>query len=197
MMLKTVKVANLRPNPFRRLDEYPIVREKVDTLKESINRTGFWGTICGREVGAHVEIAFGHHRLVALRESGVKQVEMIVRELSNEQMLQMMANENLQEYGTSAWVELETVRATIEAFGKGLIVLPEIAKKTAHNIIRHAVHGPVDHAYTKLTVATFLGWTRKGGKGENSLQPNVACGVAFRALDAINAGFLKETDVTG
>ena len=31
-MLQSVAVNQLKPNPFRRLDEYPIIREKVDAL---------------------------------------------------------------------------------------------------------------------------------------------------------------------
>src|SRR5262245_53893149 len=106
-MLKLVRIKDLRPNPFRNLEDYPIHREKVDALKESIASTEFWGTICGRPAGGDaVEIAFGHHRLAALKElmGGTDGVEIIVRKYTNEQMLKMMARENMEEWGTSAWV---------------------------------------------------------------------------------------------
>lgn len=203
-MLKTIAVDRLRPNPFRRLDEYPIIREKVDALKESIAQTGFWGTIVGRERGPDVEIAFGHHRLVALQEGAIDHVEVIVRDLSNEDMLKMMARENMEEWGTSAWVELETIRAVIEAYGKGEITLPKVPKDTRKDAIRDVSYEieirDVSHeigtrSYTTLTVATFLGWTRKH-RGDY-LQPNYACETAFKALDMIDAGYLTEADLKG
>jgi hypothetical protein len=194
-MLRSIDIDNIRPNPFRRLDEYPILREKVEVLKESIAQTGFWGTIVGRPAGDGIEIAFGHHRLVALRELEVGRVEVIVRDLSNEDMLRMMARENLEEWGTSAWVELETIRATIAAYGRGEITLPAVPPKTPQDAIRYVSQCPDSHPYTQSTVATFLGWTRKNH--QDDLRPNYACEVAFQALDLIDAGLLREADVRG
>jgi hypothetical protein len=196
-MLVTVSIRQLKPNPFRRLDEYPIVREKVDALKESITQTGFWGTIVGRPAGRDVEIAFGHHRMIALRESlGLDaEVEVIVRDLTNDQMLQMMARENMEEWGTSFWAEVETVRATVEAFGAGLIDgVPGVTSKTRHNAIRYVEHEGVPHAYTVLAIARFLGWTRDKGKDE---QPDDACKTAFLALDALALGLIEPAALRG
>ena len=191
-MLKRVAIGKLRPNPFRRLDEYPIRREKVDALKKSIGTTGFWGTIVGREVeGGFVEIAFGHHRLVAIHEALGREesVEIIVRDLSNEDMLRMMASENMEEWGALGWVELETIRATIEAADKGLITLPDVGergprRKTSQNAV----------TFSRGAVAQFLGWTRKAN-GDRNPQPNFACEVAFKALDAIDDGLVNEKDL--
>ena len=195
-MLTVVQTANLRPNPFRRLAEYPIIREKIDALKESIDSTGFWGTIVGRpHKGSLVEIAFGHHRLQALKECKIDRVEIIVRDLSNEQMLKMMARENLEEWGTSAWVEIETIRSTIDAYGKGLIELPKVPAKTRKDQIRDVSHGVGTHQYTIGTIALFLGWTRE--HDGDRLQPNYACETAFKALDMIDAGRLREADLKG
>jgi ParB-like chromosome segregation protein Spo0J len=191
-VFKRVSVHQLKPNPFRRLDEYPIIREKVDALKESIAQTGFWGTIVGRPKGPDIEIAFGHHRLVALQEAGVDAVEVIIRDLSNEDMLRMMARENMEEWGTSAWVEIETIRATIDAFGKGEIELPLVSKNTPD---KREVGQNTGLVYTMASVAYFLGWTRKHSGG--TLRPNYACETAFRAIDTIDAGFIAEADIRG
>jgi hypothetical protein len=158
-MLRDVAVADLRPNPFRRLDQYPIRREKVEALKES----------------------------------GITRAQINVRELTNEQMLKMMARENMQEWGTSAGIELETIRAVIDAFGKGEIDLLPVPKKTPADAIRH-VGGNSSKTYTKTTVARFLGWVDKRGNGD---RPNEACDVAFAALDMIGRGLLEEADIEG
>lgn len=193
-MLQKIRVENLRPNPFRRLDEYPIQREKVDALKKSIDTTGFWGTIVGRPADeGFVEIAFGHHRLVAIQECYKPKdaVEIIVRELSNEDMLRMMANENLEEYRSSGWVELETVRATIEAARQGSIKLPDADARGGHSkVLSHICDL---NGYTRASVARFLGWTRKNN-GDGA-RPDLKCEIAFLALEAIDDGLIKEADL--
>jgi hypothetical protein len=158
-MLRRIAIEKLRPNPFRRLDEYPIVREKVEGLKRSIQDTGFWGTIVGRPAEDEaIEIAFGHHRMIALRElmAPGQIVEIIVRNLTNEDMLRMMVNENMEEWGSSAWVEIETVRATIEAYGDGLIAMPPLPDKTRATYIRHVRRNSDAHAYMRTDDASLI-----------------------------------------
>jgi ParB-like chromosome segregation protein Spo0J len=167
-MQKPFALNKIRPNPFRNIDRYPIQREKVEVLKESLRRTGFWENIVAREVKGEAQIAFGHHRLIALHEElGPKtKVPLIVKELDDEAMLQMMARENMEQWATSAVVEQETIRATIEAYAEGRVKLPEISKDTKKAVIRCApsfVQGDdsgdgAKNRYTAVTVAEFLGW---------------------------------------
>jgi hypothetical protein len=71
----------------------------------------------------------------------------------------MMGLENRQEWQSSAWVELETVRATIEAYGRSEIELPHVSKSTRKDRVSN-VDQRSDLHYTRLTVAQFLGWIR-------------------------------------
>ncbi len=191
MTMKTVSVSSLSPNPFRELDDYPIDREKVEALKESIGSTGFWGTIVARKKGAKHQIAFGHHRMVALQELGSKRCEIIIRDLSNEDMVQMMARENLEEYGTNAYIEAQTVESTIRAYGRGEIEIPEPDPKTNQKHIRHAQRGSSEHPYTMQTIANFLGWVGSDG------QPNHCCRVAFHTVDAFMEGIVTRKQLRG
>ena len=54
--------------------------------------------------------------------------------------------------------------------------------------------GKAHHAYTRLSVALFLGWTKKDG---DRLKPNYACAQAFAALELIERKLLKESDFRG
>jgi hypothetical protein len=194
-VLRELAIGKLKPNPFRRLEEYPILRHKVEALKRSIEIVGFWASIVARPAGDEdVEIAFGHHRLVALGEMYPPNhtVTIFMRDLTNEQMLRMMANENMQEWSTSAWVEIETIRATIAAYGQGLIELPPMPAKTSNDHIRYAGQTSVPHTYTKLMIAEFLGWTRAKG---STIQPDDACDVAFMAIDAMEEGLIGASDI--
>ena len=167
-MQKYFPLGKIKPNPFRHMDRYPIQREKVEALKASLRKTGFWENIVAREVDREAEIAFGHHRLVALREElGPKaKIPLIVKDLNDEAMLQMMARENMEDWSTSATVEQETVRAVVEAYTAGRIELPEVPKDTKKTVIRYApsfIQGTVtgdseQRPYTSALVAEFLGW---------------------------------------
>jgi len=90
-----IKVSNLKPNPFRNIDNFPIDREKVEALKTEIEKDDFWDNIVARKSGKKYEIVYGHHRLEALKELGWEKVDLPVKEKDDDQMLRGMINENL------------------------------------------------------------------------------------------------------
>ena len=87
------RIKEIKPNPFRDASRYPINKEKVAALRRSIQTTGFWDNIVARQqVDGKAEIAYGHHRLQALREefSPDHEVDLIIQDLDDEAMLKMM-----------------------------------------------------------------------------------------------------------
>jgi ParB-like nuclease family protein len=165
-----IEVKTLLPNPFRNVDRYSIRQDKVDALKASIEATSFWDNLVARPNGKGHELAYGHHRLEALKELKVKEIDIPIRDLTDETMLKMMANENMEEWGASAVVEQETIRATVQAFADGKIKLPKVAPKdmrgggyrVAPNFGVSRETSKIDgNAYTAETLAKFLGepWT--------------------------------------
>lgn len=120
-MSTKIQLKHLRPNPFRDLAHYPIHREKVEALKASIRTTGFWDNLLVRKAGADFQVAYGHHRLEALKELVKESVideefelELPVRNLDDATMIRVMASENLEEYRVTADLIDETVRVTRE-----------------------------------------------------------------------------------
>jgi hypothetical protein len=112
-----VKVADLLPNPFRKLERYPIDKQKVEDLKTSINDTSFWDNLLARPSPVEsnkYEIAYGHHRMLALFELGIKEVDIPIRDLDNEIMLRIMANENMETWHLDPIVINETILSVIE-----------------------------------------------------------------------------------
>jgi hypothetical protein len=136
-----VKLAQIKDNPYRDRSKFPISRVKVDGLKESMGQTGFWDNVLARPAGNAVigipeeqlpaylasqaaafdasgeplfpvELAYGHHRLEALRELGIEEVDIPVKAINNVNMLQIMANENKGDWASNMSVILETVRQT-------------------------------------------------------------------------------------
>lgn len=103
-----IKVADLRPNPFREIGKYPIDKAKVERLKLSIRETSFWDNVLCRQSNGIYEIAYGHHRLEALKGLGINEVNIPVKKLTDAQMVRIMAEENL-EWLTSPAVVYQTV----------------------------------------------------------------------------------------
>lgn len=196
-------VKDIQPNPFRNMDRYPIRREKVEALRESLRTTGFWDNVVARLVGGKPQIAYGHHRLVALREEfGLnREVELIIKSLDDTAMIRIMSRENLEEWGTSAMVEQETIRSVVLAYAEGKIKLPDPASRTDGAHIRFApsfVAGApvgagrqVAFPYTVQTVADFIGWVRPNGKPWDKVFSSL------HALELIELGILEERDFVG
>ena len=149
------RLADIRPNRFRNIDRYPINREKVEKLKDSIGRTDFWDNLVAR-IGAdgQPEIGYGHHRMVALREMFPPdhEISLIVRDLDDAAMLHVMADENMQEWASSGAVIVETVRAVRD------YLRPSAPARMVNG--QATPNGAVE-------VTAFLGWPR--GRVEDAL----------------------------
>ena len=116
-----IQVKDLKPNPFRNLKKYPIDREKVETLKKTIQETTFWDNIMARKINGHYEIPAGHHRLVALKELGINEIDIPIRDLSDAMMIKIMAYDNIQDWENRPIVIIETVRVARDFLSSELI----------------------------------------------------------------------------
>jgi hypothetical protein len=96
-----VKLRDILPNPYRDYRLYSIRADKVARLVESIRETGLWENVVGRRKGDKVEIAYGHHRIEAAKKlfKPDDTISIIIKDLSDDQMLRMMIRENAEEYG--------------------------------------------------------------------------------------------------
>ena len=197
-----IKLQDVLPNPFRDMDRYPVNQSKIDQLTRSIESTGFWDNVVARQVGNKVEVAYGHHRLSALKAMYDPDVEFdwIVRDLDDEKMLRMMADENLQEWEHSSAIVRETVRAVVLAAASGTIYLQPPAKDTGENKIRYAPSFSYgkrpsssleERPYTSDSIAIFLGQTGKSSLNTTGIR------YALRALSLIENGHVLEKEFAG
>jgi len=117
-----VALKNIRPNPWRYINKgYPIDKAKVDKLRSSIKRTGFWDNLVGRKgKDGLIEIAYGHHRIEACRQEfkADHEIDVIVRDLDDATMLKIMAAENDALTIMSPAIINETVRAAMDFIHK-------------------------------------------------------------------------------
>ena len=200
------KLKDVLSNPFRLTAKYPISAEKVEELKESIKTTEFWDNIVARErKDGKAEIAYGHHRLEALKSlfSGTHEISLIVRPLSDAKMVQMMARENSETYKTNVAVLIESIRAAVQAYGDGLITekeWPAPSEDTNKNVLRYAPSfiagargaGPAPPSYTALTLGDFIGQVKKKG---DRFEATKRVQIALDALELIEQKYLKDSEL--
>lgn len=74
---------------------YSIDEEKVQQLEKNIKSTKFWNNLVARPIGnGKYEIPFGHHRLMALKNVGYKEIDIPVGDYDDETFLKMAIQEN-------------------------------------------------------------------------------------------------------
>ena len=91
-----IKLKNIKKNPYRDLNKYPIDQEKVKKLEKSIEDTDFWDNLLARNINDNIELAYGHHRLEALKNihGNDFEIDVTVKNINDETMFKIMVNEN-------------------------------------------------------------------------------------------------------
>jgi hypothetical protein len=196
--LKNVALPNLHSNPFRDEVLFPLREARVLKLVASIAAEGFWeGVIARQTKPGNYEIAFGHHRVEAARRElgGTAKVPIIVRELTDDEMLRFMERENLSDGLGFYYTKVQVVRAAVIAFGAGKVTFPKADKKTRNDAIRVAPSfargcvGELPHAYTVDSLAQFLGLVKSDGTADRDVETAVA------VLEGMEAETLTREDV--
>ncbi len=189
-----VKLKDLHPNPFRKVESYAIDESKVERLVESIESTGWWENIVvRRRKEGGVEQAHGHHRVEALRRvfKANEEVRVIVQPFTDTEMLRSMADENAEEFGHNPWSDLEVIQTVVEAYADGRIELESPARDVARDRLRYApnfVQGDdrragADRSYTATGVSDFIGW------------PYTKVKELLRGLELIEIGALSKSSL--
>src|SRR5271166_2582521 len=196
------KLSDVVPNPSRNFQRNPLQEAKVETLIESINATDFWKNVEGRVVNGKLQIAYGHHRVEALRrkykDEPDKEFDFCVSDLNDGQMLQRMSRENNETYSSDLGSVIESVAAAVELLAEGRITLEKLPENTKQSTIRYApsfvagVRG-TDHPYTTLSLARFLGHTKKTSKG---VDPEPRIVAALNVLELEELGLWDKKHIT-
>lgn len=151
--IEEIPLARLIPNPYQPRSIFD--DHHIEELAESIKEHGFYGHLWARQKGRKLEIVYGERRLRAAKLAGLETLPVEIRELSDQQMLEIAITENVQRENLSpveeakAYQQLKnelsyTVRAIAQKIGKSvgyvssllsLLRYPEIqAAVEEHNI---------------------------------------------------------------
>jgi len=123
--VRHVKIAvdKIHPNPHRDMKHNPVLPDRVELLVDSIDRTGFWDNIVVREHpdkdGAY-QLAYGHTRLEAIKQSGIAEVTLPIAPLNDWDMYLAMRAENELQQTVSSAIAIENVRVGVGLMEKAL-----------------------------------------------------------------------------
>ncbi len=92
--VKEISIKELRPNPYQPRKNFD--QDSIDELKASIEKHGILQPIIARKSIKGYEIVVGERRYRAAKAAGLERIPVVVRELSEQQMMEMAVLENLQ-----------------------------------------------------------------------------------------------------
>lgn len=113
--MREVEVSKLSPNPYQPRED--IAGPEFDELVESVRRHGVLQPLIVRPSSQGFEIVAGERRWRAAQQAGVERVPVVVREVSDRQMLEIALIENLQRENLSPIERAKAYKRLIEEFG--------------------------------------------------------------------------------
>jgi ParB-like chromosome segregation protein Spo0J len=111
-----IAISNIDHNPHRDMKRNPLDKAQVKTIVESINRNNWGENVIVRKhptQKGRYQLAYGHHRLAALKNLGVEQAEFIVKEVDDWAMYTWMVDENESQREVSPALIFENIEAGI------------------------------------------------------------------------------------
>ncbi|MCF6139111.1 ParB/RepB/Spo0J family partition protein [Pseudalkalibacillus berkeleyi] len=92
--IQEVKMNEIRPNPYQPRKTFN--QDAIEELKESIKEYGILQPIVVRKSIKGYEIVVGERRYRAAKECGLKKIPVLVRDLNDQNMMELALIENLQ-----------------------------------------------------------------------------------------------------
>jgi len=112
---RQIPIQAIRPNPFQ--PRQTMEPEALTALAESIGRSGMVQPIVVRQRGGHFELVVGHRRWQAARQAGLEQILAVLREASDEEMLELALIENIHREDLNALDRAVAYQQYRERFG--------------------------------------------------------------------------------
>ncbi|RPF51126.1 ParB/RepB/Spo0J family partition protein [Aquisalibacillus elongatus] len=109
--VQEVPIDQIRPNPYQPRKNFEA--DAIEELKDSILQNGVLQPIIVRQTIKGFEIVVGERRYRASKEGGLKTIPAVVRELSDEQMMELALLENLQREDLTPMEEAEAYERLI------------------------------------------------------------------------------------
>ena len=129
---KTLRLSELEPN--RDQPRKIFSEEAIAALADSIQRYGMLQPILVRPYGLNYQIVAGERRWRAARMLGLDEVPVIIREISDEETMEIALIENLQRENLNPLEEAAAYQQMIEEFGLTQVQLSKSVSKSRPQI---------------------------------------------------------------
>ncbi|MED1437066.1 ParB/RepB/Spo0J family partition protein [Aeribacillus composti] len=123
-MVQDIKIGDLRPNPYQPRKTFD--PGSIEELKQSILQHGILQPLIVRKSIKGYEIVVGERRYRAAKEAKLKTVPAVVKELTDEQMMEIALLENLQREDLTPIEEAKAYQSLLEHLS---ITQEELAKR--------------------------------------------------------------------
>lgn len=130
--LRSIAISAIRPNPDQPRQYFD--NEALDELADSMKRRGVIQPIVVRPHGKNFQIVAGERRWRAAQRARLHQVPAIVRQLSDEETLEVAIVENVQRRDLNAIEEAEAYVKLCEDFGHSQAKLAELVGKSRSHV---------------------------------------------------------------
>ena len=111
-IVQQISLVDIKPNPFQPRKVFD--EEALKELSESIKEHGVLQPIIIRKKGPKFEIVVGERRYRASQEAGLEEIPAVVRELNDQQMMELAILENLQREDLTPIEEAEAYQNLME-----------------------------------------------------------------------------------
>ena len=129
---RVVPVDQIRPSPFNPRKAFR--EDELDELADSIREKGLVQPLIVREVEAGYELVAGERRWRAAQRAGVHMVQVIIRELQDQEVLELAIIENVQRTDLNALEEAGGYKELIDRFGYTQDRLSEVIGKSRSHL---------------------------------------------------------------
>lgn len=105
----------IKPNPDQPRTRFP--EENLNELAQSITNNGIIQPIVVRQKSGEYEIVAGERRWRAAQKAGLKKVPVVIKEVSDEKLLELALIENIQRQELNAVEEAKAYRKLVDTVG--------------------------------------------------------------------------------
>lgn len=111
-----IQLDKIEHNPHRNMKRNPINKKQVSTLVASMKRNNVWKNVVVRKhptLAGHYELAYGHHRLAAMKQIGLVEAEFSVEKIDDWGMYTAMVDENESQQSVTPELIYENIESGI------------------------------------------------------------------------------------
>lgn len=121
-------IEKIRPNPNQPRKQF--APEKLEELAASIKEKGIIQPLVVTQKDGYYEIIAGERRWRASQKAGLRELPVVIREASDEAVMELALIENIQREDLNAIEEAQAYKALVEQFG---ISQDEVARRVGKN----------------------------------------------------------------